>query len=52
MPAVVLTHRLLSASDLEPFAHVGLVTAAGLGISLLAARLRPWTGWLYMFPRR
>ncbi|GAB3841624.1 acyltransferase family protein [Nesterenkonia populi] len=52
MPAVVLVHRQLSGLDLGAFAHVSLVTAAALGISLLAARLRPWTGWLYVFPRR
>lgn len=49
---VLLRDSLLSAVALPQAAHVLVLTAATLGITLFFVWARPWTPWLYALPRR
>ncbi|RZU62646.1 acyltransferase family protein [Zhihengliuella halotolerans] len=49
---VLLRDTVLSAVTLPQAAHVLVLTAATLGITLFFVWARPWTPWLYALPRR
>ncbi|MCO1337403.1 hypothetical protein BJH93_00595 [Kocuria polaris] len=49
---VLLRDTVLSAAALPGAAHVLVLTAATLGITLLFVWARPWTPWLYALPRK
>jgi len=49
-PIIILIHRGISGSGLEPVAYVAVCTLGGLALTLLVVWLRPWTRWLYTVP--
>lgn len=50
-PAAVLCHRLMVSLQADPVTHTIACTIAGLAASLAAVAMRPYTPWLYVFPR-
>ncbi|WP_146341053.1 acyltransferase [Nesterenkonia sp. NBAIMH1] len=50
-PVIILIHRLMRELGASPLAYVTACTVGGLIITLLIAAARPWTPWLYVFPR-
>ena len=51
-PILVIIHRVLAGMEAAPLWHVGVTTVLGLALTLLMVWLRPWTSWLYVYPRQ
>ncbi|MDS2173128.1 acyltransferase [Nesterenkonia sp. CL21] len=51
-PILVVIHRVLARMEVAPIWHVGITTVLGLALTLLMVWLRPWTTWLYVYPRQ
>lgn len=50
-PLIILAFRATQALHLDPVATVAICTVLGVAVTVLLVRLRPWTPWLYSFPR-
>lgn len=50
-PILVVIHRTMDQLGADPLLHVSVTTLGGLAVTVGMVALRPWTPWLYTFPR-